>query len=195
MQHAPSLGITPMTVHQSADEQVLNQIAAGDRDALTELYARYHRSLFRYLCQMTTDRGLAEEILQDTLVAVWRSAGSFQGRASVHAWLIGVARRQAHNSLRRQGLPTADADALDDLADPATPPEELTLARADREDFARAIGQLAPVHREVLALNFVQGLSYGEIARVLGVPEGTVKSRLSNAKRALRSLVDSRKGE
>ena len=73
------------------DRQVLGRIAAGDRQALAELYERYQRVLFSYLQQLTPDYGLAEELLQDTLIAVWKSACSFEGRSSVLTWLIGIA--------------------------------------------------------------------------------------------------------
>ncbi|MGI8551080.1 MAG: RNA polymerase sigma factor [Dehalococcoidia bacterium] len=172
------------------DERLIARIASGDRAALGQLYTTYQHPLFRYLCQLTPDRGLAEEILQDTLVAVWKGAAGFQGRSRVLTWLIGIARRQAHNSLRRHGLPSADSSQLDLIADSAPNPEERALAGADRQSLLAAVNSLAPIHREVLALNFVQGFSYQEIAALLEVPEGTVKSRLSNAKRALRALLD-----
>ena len=75
------------------------------------------------------------------------------------------------------------------MSDPEPMPEEQVLARADADELARKIGQLVPIHREVLVLCFVNGLTYDEIAQVVGIPEGTVKSRLSNAKRALRQLL------
>ena len=184
----------PLNEGWSQDEQqtwlaLLARIGAGDRDALADLYARFQRPLFRYLCQLTPDRGLAEEILQDTFVAVWKSAGKFEGRSSVRTWVFGVARRQAHNTLRRRGVPLADEDALAEAADPGPAVEDRVIGHAAAEELARAVGSLAPIHREVLVLSFVHGLPYHEIAQIVGVPEGTVKSRLSNAKRALRELL------
>lgn len=176
------------------DLQAIRCIASGDRQALTALYMRYRQPLFRYLLQLTPDRGLAEELLQDTLVAVWRSAKRFEGRSSVQTWLLGIARRQAHNTLRQRGLPLADASALIELPATDPEPEEAALASVAREELANAFGQLSLVHREVLALTFVEELSYQETAQVLGVPVGTVKSRLSHARRALRTLLGSRKG-
>lgn len=171
------------------ERALLALIAAGDRDALAQLYAVYQRRLFRYLCHLTPDRGLAEEILQDTLLAVWRSAGSFEARSSVRTWLFGVARRQAHNGLRRRGREVTNTDELDGVSDTAPGPEGRTLALEDRERLTAAMGQLSPLHREVLALVFVEGLGYGEVAAMLDIPEGTVKSRLSNGRRALRALL------
>lgn len=174
-----------------ADEgqRVLERIAVGDRRALAELYDTHHLAILRYLWSLTDDRGLAEEILQDTLVAVWKSAGTFEGRSTVLTWLIGIARRQAHNSLRRRSLPRVDLAELEALPDSGPDPEDLVLADAERDQLAEAIRGLAPVHREILNLTFTQELSYVEMATIAGVPEGTIKSRLSNAKRALRARL------
>ncbi len=171
------------------DCRLVRLVASGDRDALAELYARFGGTLFRYLLQLTNERGLAEEVLQDTLVGAWKSAGTFEGRSSVQTWLIGIARRQAHNSLRRRALPRADVEELDVLESSGPNPEDAAIAAAEREEVAAAIRWLTPAHREVLTLAFVDGLSYEEIATIAGVPEGTIKSRLSNAKRNLRILL------
>lgn len=176
------------------DEHTVARIAAGDRQALTQLYLRHRQALFSYLLQLTPDYGLAEELLQDTLVAVWRSAHTFEGRSSVRTWLIGIARRQAHNTLRQRGLPLADLSELDDTPAADLEPEDAALASAARDELGEAFGQLLLIHREVLALIFVHQLSYQETAQVLGVPIGTVKSRLNHAKRALRALLRSAEG-
>src|SRR5579884_3331411 len=172
--------------------RLLDRIAAKDRDALSELCTRYQTVLFRYLCQLVGQRELAEEILQDTLVAVWKSASQFEGRSSVQTWLIGIARRQAHNTLRRRKLPLADESEMEGLIAPDPEPEDFTLANIARDELVEAFRKLAPAHREVLVLIFLQELSYQETATILNVPIGTVKSRLSNAKRALRTLLDAR---
>jgi RNA polymerase sigma-70 factor (ECF subfamily) len=172
------------------DARLLRRIGRGDRQALSEFYARYQRSLFAYLLQLTPDYGLAEELLQDTLVAVWKSANTFEGRSSVLTWLIGIARRQAHNTLRQRKLPLADLAELESLPSPELEPEAFALANHARDELTAAFRQLAPVHREILLLTFVQELSYQETAVALDIPLGTVKSRLSNARRALRALLE-----
>jgi RNA polymerase sigma factor (sigma-70 family) len=177
------------------DILIVHRIAGGDRQAVVELYARFREPIFRYLLQLTPDRGLAEELLQDTLVAVWKSANSFEGRSSVSTWLLGIARRQAHNTQRQRGLPVTDESALAALPAPSSDPEAIVLAGLAQEELIAAFDRLAPVHREVLILVFVQQLSYQQVAEVLAVPTGTVKSRLSNARRALRALLDSGKEE
>ena len=188
------IGRMEMSKPLADDCEMVQRVAQGDRQALAELYVRYQRPLFHYLLQLTPDYGLAEEMLQDTLVAVWKSAHSFEGRSSVLTWLIGSARRQAHNTLRRHKLPFVDESELLGLPANDPEPEEFTLASVERDELVAAFRLLAPVHREILALIFVQELSYQEAAQVLGVPPGTVKSRLSNAKKSLRTLLESREG-
>jgi RNA polymerase sigma-70 factor (ECF subfamily) len=171
------------------DRGLAARIAAGDRAALEELYARHGPELFGYLVRVSPDRGIAEEILQDTLLAVWRGAGGYAGRATLRTWLFAVARRQAHNTLRRHRPPTTSGAALERLVSASPPPEAEAMATATSEELVEAIGRLAPAHREVLVLTFVEGRSYEETARALRIPVGTVKSRLSNARRALRPLL------
>ena len=179
-------GTTPPT---RDDRSLVASIAAGDREALAELYARYQQSLYSYLLQLTPDHGLAEEMLQDTLVAAWKSAHSFEGRSTVLTWLIGIARRQAHNTLRQRKLPLADEAELACMASSEPEPEAFALNNLARNELLAAFRLLPALHREVLTLALVQELSYEEMATILGVPTGTVKSRLSNAKRMVRALL------
>ncbi len=177
---------------QVTDEEwaVLARMAAGDHSALAELSARHHRALLAYLRSLLTDPGLAEEVLQDTLFAAWSGAVSYRGRASVRAWLLGIARRRAHDALRRRTIRVVDAAELEPLPDPDPQPESLAIAAAERQVLRAALGRLSPSHREVLVLNFVQELPYRDIADVLDVPIGTVMSRLHHAKRALRAELE-----
>lgn len=175
--------------HADNAQKLISRVASGDRRALEELYSRHGRELFRYLSALTPDRYVAEEILQDTLVAVWRGADSYEGRSGARTWLFGIARRQAHNTLRKRLLPVAEAN-FDEPATGETEPEEVLIARSRGRELADHIRSLSAAHQEVLALIFFHELSYKEAAQVIGVPIGTVKSRLSNAKRALRKKLE-----
>jgi RNA polymerase sigma-70 factor (ECF subfamily) len=168
-----------------ADEALLLRVAGGDPAALASLYARYRTRLFAFLERYARDRMVAEEILQDTLLAVWRSADRFAGRSSVRTWLFGIARRQAHNRLRGSTPRQEPLDRLAGRPDPSPGPAEWALAAARREAIAAALDALAIQHREVLALAFAARITHREIADVLGVPVGTVKSRLHHARAAL----------
>ncbi len=172
-----------------ADEALLRRVAGGDPDALTALYRRYADQLFGYLARLAPDRMIAEEILQDTLLAVWRSADNFAGRSSVRTWLFGVARRQAYNRLRTLREPMVDLARLPEPESVEPGPEELVLARLEAGRVADGLRQLAPAHREVLLLALSAELAHAEIAEVIGVPVGTVKSRLHHARAALARLL------
>src|SRR5215472_11942301 len=104
---APVQLVTPPGSADEEETRLILSIAAGDRAALSLLYSRIGGPLMGYLMQLTSDYGLAEELLQDTLLAIWTSATTFAGRSRPRTWLFGVARRQAHNTLRRHGLPLA----------------------------------------------------------------------------------------
>ncbi|WP_460399384.1 RNA polymerase sigma factor [Actinophytocola sediminis] len=173
------------------DDVLLGRVGRGDAEALTVLYQRHADGLFWFLLRLAGDRMLAEEILQDTLLAVWRGAASFAGRSQVRTWLYGVARRQAHNRLRATRPVEAGLDEVAELSAAEPGPEELALASVERERVLAAIDQLSLVHREVVLLTFIGELSQVEIAVVVGVPVGTVKSRLHNARAALlRALAE-----
>jgi RNA polymerase sigma factor (sigma-70 family) len=168
-----------------SDEVLLHRVGGGDAEALTALYQRHANGLFGFLLRLAGDRMLAEEILQDTLLAVWRGSAGFAGRSQVRTWLYGIARRQAHNRLRVARPVEA---VLDDMPEPQMEgpgPEELALASVERDRVLAAVDHLSLVHREVVMLTFVAELSQAEIAEVVGVPVGTVKSRLHNARAAL----------
>ncbi|MEU8250646.1 sigma-70 family RNA polymerase sigma factor [Nonomuraea sp. NPDC048916] len=168
-----------------ADACVLARVADGDTAALAELYERYAEPLFAFLFRLAGDRGTAEEILQDTMLAVWRSAGTFQRRSSASTWLFGVARRQAHNRLRLAAPPAAAE--LYEQADALPGPEELAVGG----DWLDAVlAGLPPTQREVAVLHFVVDLAHQDIAEVLRIPVGTVKSRLHLARTKLRESLN-----
>ncbi|WP_053057553.1 RNA polymerase sigma factor [Rubrobacter aplysinae] len=176
------------------DRLLIQRLARGEARALDELYGRFGGVLFGYLLALSPHREAAEEILQDTFVAAWRAAGSFEGRSSVKTWLFAIARRRAHEALRRRSLPLNDEGELEALADREPDPEKASLTGESERELADCISRLSSSQREALVLVFFQEFSYAETAEVLGVPIGTVKSRLSNAKRSLRTLMTDPEG-
>ncbi|MGW3991867.1 RNA polymerase sigma factor [Amycolatopsis sp. NPDC004772] len=163
----------------------MSSVAGGDQRALRHLYERHSGGMFRLLRRLTSDAGVAEEILQETWLAVWQSAGSFRAESSVRGWLYGVARRQAHNRLRRASVVEVDLDEAAAVPDAAPGVEDRVLAGAERSALAAAVTELPEHLREVLVLVLVEDLSYPEVAAALGIPVGTVKSRMSHARRQL----------
>lgn len=182
-------GRTSHSEEADADERLARRIAAGERAALEELFARYRRPLFGFLMGIAPDAATAEEILQDTLVAVWQGAAGFEGRATFRQWLFAVARRQAYNAVRRRRLPWADPEELAAAEASGPSPETEALTGAALDDLAAHIRALPPGQREVLMLTLVEGFSYEETAAILEVPLGTVRSRLNTARRTLRQQL------
>lgn len=173
--------------HAGADDAaLLQQVASGDRDALGALYRRHGHVVLAQIRLVVGERGLSEEILQDTMLAVWRGAGSFRGVSQVRSWIIAIALRQARDRLRRRRLAVvADESVLSEQAAADPGPEAQVLERAELAAVADAIRALSPGHREVLGLVFGADLTLADAAQVLGVPLGTVKSRLAAARAAL----------
>ncbi|WP_055474122.1 RNA polymerase sigma factor [Streptomyces pathocidini] len=172
-----------------SDEALLTAAADGDQAALRALYDRHAAAMLRLIRRLTSDQGVAEELLQESWLAVWRSAAGFRGESSVRGWLLGVARRQAHNQLRKSRPRLADLSEAHDVPDPAPSVEDQVVVEAERTELLRAVRSLPAHLREVLALVLVEELAYPEIADVLGIPVGTVKSRMSHARRRLGSML------
>ncbi|MGA3353834.1 MAG: sigma-70 family RNA polymerase sigma factor [Acidimicrobiales bacterium] len=167
------------------DRELVRRVASRDRDALTDLYQRHGRVLYGQILFVVSDRGITEEILQDTMVAVWRDAASFRGDSRVRSWMIAIARRKARDCMRRCRPAALDDNVLSEHPDAAPGPELLALDRVEMVEVAAALTTLRPRHREVLGLVFGAGLSLPEAADVLEIPVGTVKSRLNAARTAL----------
>jgi len=161
---------------------------------MAEFYREHGRVVFAQALLVAGERVLAEEIAQDTMLAVWRGAGSFRGESSVRSWVIAIARRQTRDRLRGQRLRVVDGAFLADQPGSGPGPEVMALDRAELAEVRGAIRELAPAHREVLGLAFGSGLSLPEVAGVLEIPVGTVKSRLTAARTALNQILD-KKGQ
>jgi len=158
-------------------------------DAARSLYRTYGGELYGFALNRLGDRGLAEEVVQETFTRAWRNAGAFDGRrGSVRTWLYGIARNavidvERHRSRR---LPLAHFEPAEEDAPTGEPIEQALL----RWQLQTAFGRLTPEHQQVLRLGHFGGLSVREIARATGLAEGTVKSRTYYAMQSLRLALD-----
>jgi RNA polymerase sigma-70 factor, ECF subfamily len=171
------------------DADLLGKIGQGDENAMAAFYREHGRVVLAQVLLVVGERVLAEEIVQDTMLAVWRGAGSFRGESSVRSWVIAIARRQARDRLRGRRLRVVDDAFLASQPGSGPGPEVMALDRAELAEVMAAIRMLAPPHREVLGLVFGCGLSLPEVAGVLEIPVGTVKSRLAAARTVLSRIV------
>ena len=172
------------------DAELLRRIGQGDEDALAAFYREHGRVVFAQVLLVTGDRVQAEEIVQDTMLAVWRGAAAFRGESSARSWAIAIARRQTRDRLRGKRLRVVDDSYLADQPGTGPGPEVMALDRAELAEVRSAIRELAPAHREVLGLAFGAGLSLPEVADVLEIPVGTVKSRLTAGRAALNRILE-----
>jgi RNA polymerase sigma-70 factor (ECF subfamily) len=180
-------GLSCESTSEVADDRVLlGRVGAGDERALAELYARYSAVVFSFVLARVTDRGLAEEISADAWLGCWRSARAFRGDSQVLTWLLGIAKRQVWAHTRRMRLATV---ALDERAEsmPADDPDpaEVVSDQASVDEVRAAMSDLPDDLAEVVRLAWLYELPYGEIASVVGIPVGTVKSRVSRARRLM----------
>ena len=175
------------------DESLIGRIAEGDEEALRQLYASYRVRLWQYLWpQLSGDAQRVEEVLQDVFLAVWRQARTFRGEARASTWLYRVARNRASNAMRDRArqpeghavsFTTGDDDEAGEYERSGIASHEDAVL--DRMALAEGMARLSPKHREVLDLFFFHGFTVDEVAHILDIPTGTVKSRLSYARRAL----------
>ncbi|HXT93534.1 MAG TPA: sigma-70 family RNA polymerase sigma factor [Trebonia sp.] len=157
---------------------------------MTAFYREHGKVVLAQVLLVTGERALAEEIVQDTMLAVWHGAAAFRGESSVRSWVIAIARRQTRDHLRGQRLRVVDDAYLADQPGSNPGPEVTALDRAELAEVRGAIQRLAAAHRELLGLVFGSGLSLPEVANVLEIPLGTVKSRLSAARTALNRILN-----
>ncbi|MEV0289767.1 MULTISPECIES: RNA polymerase sigma factor [unclassified Kribbella] len=179
-----------------SDTELLRNISAGDESALRMLYERHAGWLLLRLNRRCGSQDVVAGALQDTFVAVWQSAGRFRGEGDVAAWLWGISIRRLVSALR--GHPAADPLG-DDVVGSAVPAvnsaEDELLRGVEYGDVGRALRTLPPELRATLQATVIDGLTTKEAAVLLGIPQGTVKSRLRVAKSRLRDqLMPTRDG-
>ncbi len=175
------------------DRAVLGRLADGELDALEELYDRYKTMAYSIAYRITNDPSLAEDVVQDAFLGVWRNAARYiEGRGSVKTWLLSIVHHRAIDAVRRR-RPTTE---LPDVEGP--PPSALTLpdvwaevsAVLDADTVRAALDILSDVQREAIELAYFGGLTQQEIAERTATPLGTVKSRMRLGLLAMRRTLD-----
>lgn len=169
---------------QEQDLDLIRRMASGDENAMREVYATYGQRLYAYALRLTNDPAAAEDVTQETLVIAWRSAGRFRGEGRLIAWLLGIVHHNALKSMRHVSQPLEDATPAGNPS-----PEEQAQAEETKRWVRKGLQDLSTEHRAVLELVFYQGLTLQEVADVCNCPLGTVKSRLSYARRHLRGVL------
>jgi RNA polymerase sigma-70 factor, ECF subfamily len=173
----------------TSDEALLDAIAAGDQRAMQVLYARHHVRVYRFVLRLTRDRSLAEDLVSEVFLDVWRRAG-FKGKSQVSTWLLAIARYKALSALRAHSDAQLDEHGAVSVIDPADD-AETTMSKRDRSaTIQKCLLQLSTVHREVLDLVYYHERSVDEVAEIVGAPVSTVKTRMFYARKRMESLLE-----
>jgi RNA polymerase sigma-70 factor (ECF subfamily) len=175
-----------------SDEALVALVARGDENALAELYDRVSRIAYGLALRVLRDERHAEDAVQEAFLQVWRSAASFRAeRAKASTWILTLVHRRAVDLVRREERRQADP-LTDDVApgQAAEQTEEAAWLRFERERVQSALKQLPDVQREALELAYYGGFTQSELAERLGVPLGTIKSRMFTGLARLRELLD-----
>jgi RNA polymerase sigma-70 factor (ECF subfamily) len=179
----------PATIQACSDEALVVRLAAGDRLAMQVLFARHHVRIYRFVLRLVRDRELAEDLLNEVFLDLWRQAATFQARSTVATWLLAIARFKALSSLRRRDPEELDEATAAALEDPGDGPE-LAIEKKDQcEILRKCLSGLSPEHREIIDLVYYQGTTIGQVAEIVGIPENTVKTRMFYARKRLSELL------
>ena len=186
---AAALPAHAAAVETSADDMLVARIGEGDRLAMQTLFARHRTPVYRWLLRFVGNETLAEDLVSDVFLDVWRQASRFEGRASVSTWLLAIARFKAISARRRRTDAELDESVESTVADTADDPA-VVLEKKNRDEMLRAaLTRLSAEHKEIIDLVYYHEKSVDECAQIIGVPSGTVKTRMFYARRKLAELV------
>jgi len=178
-------------LRDATDNALIGQVAGGDTTAFETLFRRYYPRLRRFLERTTRRPQLVDEILNDTMLVVWRKAHTFNLRSKLSTWIIGIALRRSLKAFEHVD-DAIDFDP-DTVASPAESGPEGNLQRQElRTRLNQALMSLSPEQRTVIELTYYEGCTYREIAAIVGCPIDTVKTRMFYARRRLKSLLPDR---
>lgn len=169
----------------ASDEILIGRIARGDRLAMQVLFARHQVRVYRFVLRLVGNPAVAEDLISEVFMDVWRQADRFEGRSAVSTWLLAIARFKALSSMRRKPLGELNEEAAEAIADNADDPE-VSMQKKDKSAVLRkCLQSLSAEHREVIDLVYYHERSVEEVAEIIGIPEATVKTRMFYARKRL----------
>lgn len=174
-----------------SDEELLERLLGGKQKAFSELYDRYSHPVYSTGMRLLGDASLAEELVQEVFLRVWRRAETFEPlRGGFSTWLYSIARNRAYDLHRRQSSrPVSSGPEALEMAPAASTPDLDPQSRVDGWDLAHSLALLPAQHREILVMAYYKGLTQTEISTHTGLPLGTVKTRVTAALKRLRAVI------
>lgn len=179
----------PAADKSSSDETLITRIAGGDQLAMRTLFARHQVRLYRFLVRIVRDETLAEDLLSDVFLDVWRRAAQFEARATVSTWLLAIGRYKALSALRRRTDVELDDEMASTIVDTADNPEILLEKKDSGEVLRQCVAALSPAHGQIIDLVYYHEKSVSDVAEIVGIAEATVKTRMFYARRKLAEMI------
>jgi RNA polymerase sigma-70 factor, ECF subfamily len=178
-------------LNAESDETLIKAIAAGDQPAMQTLYNRHNDRVFRFIVQLVTDAGRAEDLASEVFLDVWSQADRFEGRSQVLTWILSIARYKALSLLtqRRRRVAELDDIAMGLIEDTADTPEQTVLNQDCGAQLRTCLAQMSLEHREIIDLFYYHEKSVEEIAEIIHIPRNTVKTRMFYARMQLARLL------
>jgi RNA polymerase sigma-70 factor (ECF subfamily) len=170
------------------DHALIRSIASGSEHAMRMLFARHGTRIYRFLLRLGIDHSLAEDLLNEVFIVVWRDACRYRGQSQVSTWLLAIARNKAISQLRRRKYEQCEPKH-ECVADPNGDPERILDARQRADLLRSCLTSLSLAHREIVDLVYYHGRSIAEVAEIVGIPPGTVKTRMFYARSRLAKLM------
>lgn len=170
------------------EDALVSRARLRDRRAFQELYSVYRPRLWRFLLQLTKRPALAEEVLNETMLAVWSGMERFNGDSAFSTWVFAIAYRTGLKSLKRNDEPVED-DRNAELISSDNNPEQNAADHRSSQLLQAAIARLSPEQRAVIDMTYFHEMKYREIATIMECPEDTVKTRMFHARRQLRKFL------
>jgi RNA polymerase sigma-70 factor, ECF subfamily len=179
----------PQYVFENAtDQELIDAIVLRDPHAMELLFARHSVPLYRFITRFTGDTSLAEDVVSDVFLDVWRGADKFRGSARVSTWLFAIARNKAVSARRNRPEFVTD-DAMAAYVEQSEDGQDGLVQASRRSLIRKCLSQLPPLQREVLDLVYYHEKSVAEVATIVGIPSGTVKTRMFRARGRMMALL------
>ena len=179
-----------MSANQAtSDEVLIERIAKGDRLAMQVLFARHHVRVYRFVLRLVGNQSVAEDLISEVCLDVWRQADRFEGRSAVSTWMLAIARFKALSALRKKPEEELDEETASAIEDTADDPEVAMQKKDTSQVLRKCLAALSPEHREIIDLVYYHEKSVEEVAEIVGIPENTVKTRMFYARKKLAELL------
>jgi RNA polymerase sigma-70 factor (ECF subfamily) len=178
--------------HETTDESLVAAIAQGDKRALQVLFGRHNVRVFRFVLRFLNDEALAEDMVSEVFLDVWRQAERFERRSQVSTWLLAIARNKALSVLRRRSTEELDEEVAEFIEDPSDNPEVTMQKRQQTTVLQECLKQLSAAHREIVDLVYYHEKTIEEVAEIISVPVNTVKTRMFYARKRIGELMSAK---